>query len=347
MQASETAPPTEAAGLQPPSPRAVDPLLAALGVGVLVVLGLVLDDYLAHNFILIFLYAYLGLAWNILGGYAGQFSFGHAAFFGVGAYSSTALFVRFGLNPWIGLLIGAAVGLALGLFIGYLAFRHGLRGAYFALATLAFAEMLFVVATNWDWVGAGAGLLVPLDNDPLFFQFADKRSYYYIALALMVGCAYLTHRLERSKLGYAFVAIRENESAAEAVGVDTFTAKMRAIALSAPLTAIGGTFYAQYFFYIDPVLTFGANTSVEIILRPIVGGTGTVFGPILGSFLLTPLSEATRTGLRGLTGGNVPGVDIIVFGAILIVVIIFMPEGLAGWLRQPYRRLTAGLQRRA
>lgn len=321
--------------------------LALLGVAAFVILGLFLDDYWAHVFIIIFFYAYLGLAWNILAGYAGQFSFGHATFFGIGAYTSTALFVHYGISPWIGLVAGALLALAMGLFIGYLTFRSGLRGAYFALATLAFAEMLFVIATNWDWVGAGVGMLVPLVNGgdaPLSFEFASKQAYYYIVLALMVGAAYLTHRVERSKAGYYFVAIRENEAAAAAIGVNTFAYKMRAMALSAPLTAIGGTFYAQYFSYIDPLLTFGVGTSVEIILRPIVGGTGTVLGPILGSFLLTPLGELTRNGLRELTGARVPGADLVVFGAILIAVIIGMPHGIVGWLQRPARRLAARFQ---
>jgi branched-chain amino acid transport system permease protein len=325
----------------------IEQLLAVAGVVAFVALGPFLDDYWAHVFIIIFFYAYLGLAWNILAGYAGQFSFGHATFFGIGAYTSTALFVHYGISPWFGMVAGALLALATGLFIGYLTFRSGLRGAYFALATLAFAEMFYVVATNWDWVGAGVGMLVPLVNGgdaPLYFEFASKQAYYYIALLLAVGAAYLTHRVERSKAGYYFAAIRENEAAAAAIGVNTFAYKMRAMALSAPLTAIGGTFYAQYFSYIDPLLTFGVGTSVEIILRPIVGGTGTVLGPILGSFLLTPLGELTRNGLRELTGARVPGADLIVFGAILIAVIIFMPHGIVGWLERPARRLLARFQ---
>lgn len=316
--------------------------LAAVGVLAFVALGPLLDSYWVHVFVLIFFYGYLGLSWNILSGYAGQFSFGHATFFGIGAYTSTALFFHYGLSPWLGLVVGAVLSLAMGLFIGYLTFRYGLRGVYFALATLAFAEMLLVIATNWRWIGAGVGMLVPLKGDaPLLFQFTSKLPYYYIALALMAGAAYLTYRVERSKLGYYFAAIRENEAAAEALGVNAFAYKMRAMALSAPLTAVGGTFYAQYFFYIDPNLTFGVGNSVEIILRPIVGGTGTVLGPILGSFLLTPLGELTRNGIRELTGAKVPGVDLIVFGAVLIAVIIFMPNGIVGWLQRPYERFTA------
>ena len=306
---------------------------------VLAGLGLLVDDYTTHILILIFFWAYLGQSWNILGGYAGQFSFGHTVFFGVGAYTSTALFVHFGLTPWIGLIVGGLLGLALGLFIGFLSFRYGLRGAYFALATLAFAEILQVIALNVGWLGGGAGMLVPLWGDAAWlFQFPSKRPYYYIILAMLAGLTYLTHRISRAKLGYYLVSIRENENAAEAIGVDTFAYKMRAMAISSLLTTLGGTFYAQYFFYIDPLLAFGVGNSVEIILRPIVGGAGTIAGPIVGSFILTPLGEFTRQYVRLWTGQNTPGVDLVVFGAILILVIVFLPNGVVGAVSGALRR---------
>jgi branched-chain amino acid transport system permease protein len=320
--------------------RAARPLYVwATVFAVLALLGLVADDYTTHVLILIFFWAYLGQCWNILGGYAGQFSFGHAAFFGVGAYTSTALFVHFGLTPWIGLLVGVVLGLALGLFVGYLSFRYGLRGAYFALATLAFAEILQVIAINAGWLGAGAGMLIPLWGEaPWLFQFSSKRPYYFIILALLAGATYLTYRISRAKLGYCLVSIRENENAAEAIGVDTFAYKMRAMAISSLLTTIGGTFYCQYFFYIDPNLAFGVGNSVEIILRPIVGGAGTIAGPIVGSFVLTPLGELTRQYVRQWSGQNTPGVDLMVYGAILIVVIVFLPNGVVGAVSAALRR---------
>jgi branched-chain amino acid transport system permease protein len=305
----------------------------------LALLAFVADDYTTHILILIFFWAYLGQSWNILGGYAGQFSFGHAAFFGVGAYSSTALFVHLGLTPWIGLLVGGLLGLLLGLFIGFLSFRYGLRGSYFALATLAFSEILFVVVTNGGWLGGGAGLLIPLwGQAPWLFQFASKQPYYFIILAMLAGVTLLTYRISRAKLGFSFVAIRENENAAEAIGVDTFAYKMRAMALSSFLTTLGGTFYAQYFFYIDPALAFGVGNSVEIILRPIVGGAGTIAGPIVGSFILTPLGELTRQYIRLWTGQNTPGVDLVVYGALLIAVIIFLPNGVVGAINEARAR---------
>ena len=314
-------------------------LLWGLLLAAMIVLGFTADDYTTHILILIFFWAYLGQCWNILGGYAGQFSFGHAAFFGVGAYTSTALFVHFGLTPWVGLLIGGLLGLLLGLFIGFLSFRYGLRGAYFALATLAFSEILHVLALNIDWIGGGVGMLIPLWGDaPWLFQFAGKRPYYFLILGMLVGVTYLTHRIARARLGYYFVAIRENENAAEAIGVDTYHYKLRAMAVSAFLTTLGGTFYAQYFFYIDPVLAFGVGNSVEIILRPIVGGAGTMAGPIVGSFILTPLGEFTRSYIRLWTGQNTPGVDLIVYGALLVVVIVFLPNGVVGAVSGAVRR---------
>jgi branched-chain amino acid transport system permease protein len=286
------------------------------------------SPYLIHVLILVLFYAYLGAAWNVLGGYAGQFSFGHAAFFGIGAYTSTLLLARAGVSPWLGLWAGGLLAAGFGCFAGSLAFRYGLRGPYFALVTLAFAEMLRLIAVNWAAIGGPMGILIPLPKggDAWWrLQFREKLPYYYVMLALVGLVLWLTHRLERSRLGYALAAIRENEDAAEASGVDTRSAKLAAMALSSFLTAIGGTFYAQYFSFIDPTLAFGVPVSVEILLRPIVGGPGTLAGPLLGSVVLTPLSELTRWLIRGR-----PGVDVMIYGALLVLVITFLPRGLVG-----------------
>lgn len=286
------------------------------------------SPYVVHILVLILFFAFLGAAWNILGGYAGQFSFGHAAFFGIGAYTSTLLLVRLGVSPWLGLWAGGLLAAAFGCFAGYLAFRYGLRGPYFALVTLAFAEMLRLIAVNWPAIGGPMGILIPLPkggNAWLALQFREKLPYFYVMLALVALVLWLTRRLERSRLGYTLAAIRENEDAAEASGVNTLAAKLTAMALSSFLTALGGTFYAQYFSFIDPTLAFGVSVSVEILLRPIVGGPGTLVGPLLGSVVLTPLSELTRWLIRGR-----PGVDVMIYGAILVVVITFLPRGLVG-----------------
>jgi len=289
------------------------------------------SPYVVHILVLVLFFAYLGTAWNILGGYAGQFSFGHAAFFGLGAYTSTLLLVRAGVSPWLGFWAGGLVAAAFGCFAGSLAFRYGLRGPYFALVTLAFAEMLRLIAVNWMGIGGPMGILIPLPpgGDSWWrLQFREKLPYYYVMLGLLAVALWLTRRLERSRLGYTLAAIRENEDAAEASGVDTRRAKLSAMALSAFLTALGGTFYAQYFSFVDPTLAFGVPVSVEILLRPIVGGPGTLAGPLLGSLVLTPLSELTRWAIRGR-----PGVDLMIYGAILVLVITFLPRGLIGGWR--------------
>lgn len=304
-------------------------VLGALALVALLVAPPLLPPYLLHILIIILFFGYLGSSWNLLGGYAGQFSFGHAAFFGIGAYTSTLLFLRAGITPWIGMLVGGVLATVFGLFAGYLSFRYGLRGPYFALVTLAFAEMLRVVAVNWKAVGSSLGLVIPSRGSaPHLFLFAGKLPYYYVILALALGALWVTRRVERSRLGYALLAIRENEDAAEAAGVDALGNKLRAMALSSFLTALGGTFYAQYFSYIDPSLTFGVSVSIEGLLRAIVGGAGTVLGPLLGSFVLTPISELTRAAIRGRAGA-----DIMLYGVILILVISFLPQGLMGWVR--------------
>lgn len=296
----------------------------------LVIPLLVRSEYLIGTLTLIYFFAFVGQGWNILGGYAGQFSFGHALFFGIGAYTSSLLFVKAGLTPWVGMWCGAALAVLVGLVTGHLSFRFGLRGAYFALIMLAFAEIFRVAATNLDWVGGSFGILVPLrGHAPALFQFGDKRYFYYIILVMLVAACYGVRRLENSKLGYQMAAIRENESAAEGLGVNAYQVKLTAMALSAGLTALGGSFYAQYFSYVDPAIGFGPANSIEILLRPIIGGAGTVWGPLLGSFLLGGLGEGTR----GLVQ-SYAGVHLMIYGAILMAAVVFLPHGVMGWLRQ-------------
>ena len=301
-----------------------------LALALLVAVPPLLPKYALEVLISILFFGYLGASWNILGGYGGQFSFGHAAFFGIGAYTSTLLFLQLGVTPWLGMVAGGALAASFGLFAGYLSFRYGLRGPYFSLVTLAFAEMLRVVAVNWKAMGSSLGLVVPnLGSAPLQFLFAEKLPYYYVILAMVLGALLICRAIERSRMGYALAAIRENEDAAEASGVNALATKLSAMAVSSFLTALGGTFYAQYFAYIDPSLTFGPAISIGGLLPAIVGGAGTVAGPLLGSFVLTPISEITRAMLRGRAGA-----DIMLYGLILILVISFLPNGLMGWLRR-------------
>ena len=299
-------------------------LAAFLAVGVLVALPWIVSSYALTVLIFIFFYAYLGQAWNIVGGYAGQLSAGHAAFVGVGGYAAALLSMHAGLTPWIGMWIGGALAALLGAFIGYLGFRFGLRGFYFVLLTVAFAEICRVVALNVDAVGGALGLYITFTGNPRQFQFQDNRVYYYVALALMLGATALVWALERHRLGSYLTAIRQDEGACEALGVDTFRCKMLAMVLSSFLTGVGGTFYAFYLFSLQPNAVFGIPLSVEIIIRPIVGGAGTVLGPILGSFILSPLAEISRT---YFAQGGWNGAHLIVYGLLLIAVVLFLPQG--------------------
>jgi branched-chain amino acid transport system permease protein len=299
--------------------------------------------------ILTLFWAYLGQCWNIMSGYAGQFSFGHAAYFGLGAYTSTWLLVNYGLNPWIGMIVGGVVAMLGGLFIGFLCFRQGLRGVYFALATLAFAEILRLSATNAEFVRKSMGIQVPLRGGDswLHFQFETTSvPYYYTIFVMVLLSIMVVYFIERNKLGYYFKALHQSEEAAAALGVNLLRYKMVAMGISCFMTAVGGTFYAQYFFFIDPDLVFGAEISIEMLLRPIVGGVGTLFGPLVGALILTPLSEFTRSIIRKppvfipfllyLKGKS--GVDIMIYGLIVIVVIIFMRHGLIGVIRDVRRK---------
>jgi len=299
-------------------------LAVLLAVGVLVALPWMVSSYAVTVLIFIFFYAYLGQAWNIVGGYAGQLSAGHAAFVGVGGYAAALLSMHAGLTPWIGMWIGGLLAAALGAFIGYLGFRFGLRGFYFVLLTVAFAEICRVVALNVDAVGGALGLYISFTGNPRQFQFQDNRVYYYVALALMLGATALVWALERHRLGAYLTAIRQDEGACEALGIDTLRCKMVAMVLSSFLTGVGGTFYAFYLFSLQPNAVFGIPLSVEIIIRPIVGGAGTVLGPLLGSFILSPLAEISRT---YFAQGGWSGVHLIVYGLLLISVVLFLPRG--------------------
>jgi len=299
-------------------------LAVLLAVGVLVALPWMVSSYAVTVLIFIFFYAYLGQAWNIVGGYAGQLSAGHAAFVGVGGYAAALLSMHAGLTPWIGMWIGGMLAAALGAFLGYLGFRFSLRGFYFVLLTVAFAEICRVVALNVDAVGGALGLYITFTGNPRQFQFQDNRVYYYVALALMLGATALVWALERHRLGAYLTAIRQDEGACEALGIDTFRCKMVAMVLSSFLTGVGGTFYAFYLFSLQPNAVFGIPLSVEIIIRPIVGGAGTVLGPLLGSFILSPLAEISRT---YFAQGGWSGVHLIVYGLLLISVVLFLPRG--------------------
>ena len=270
------------------------------------------------------LIALAGQGWNILGGYGGQYSFGHAAFFGTGAYVTAVLQVRYGLNAWICFVLGIAAGALIGAVIGSLSFRSGLRGSYFALVTLAFAEVLRIVASVTPITGAGVGTLIKLDLRPEAFQFQSRAPFYWILLALVFASLLLTRAIEHSRFGAYLVALRENEDAAKALGVDTTLVKLGAMTVSAAITATAGGFYAQYFLFVDSGIAYGPWISVEALLAPIIGGVGTVFGPLLGALVVKTLGEVTK-----VVAGDAPGLDLVIYGGVLIVVVAFAPRGIA------------------
>jgi branched-chain amino acid transport system permease protein len=306
-----------------------------VAVAVLLALPAVLNAYALTIFILILFYAFLAQAWNILGGYAGQLSVGHAAFVGVGGYTSAMLAAHWAVSPWLGMFVGAALAAVLGAIIGYLGFRFGLRGFYFVLLTVAFAEVCRILVSNIDALGGALGLYITFTGNPRQFQFQDQRVYYYVALALMLLATGVAALIERRRFGMYLTAIREDEGACEALGVDTLRYKLLAMVVSSFLTGLGGTFYAFYLFSLQPNTVFGIPLSVEIIIRPIIGGAGTLLGPILGSFILTPLAELSRQyfGQSGLHGAH-----LIVYGLLLVSVVLFLPQGAYPYLRRLFKR---------
>ena len=314
-------------------------LLGAATILTLLVLPAVLSSYAVTVFIFIFFYGYLGQAWNVLGGYAGQLSAGHAAFVGVGGYATTLLSMHWGLSPWIGMLVGGVLAAALGAVIGGLGFRFGLRGFYFVLLTVAFAEVCRIITLNTEAMGGALGLYITFTGNPWQLQFQDNRAYYYVALALMLLATGVVALVERSRLGAYLVAIREDEDAAEALGVDTFRYKLCAIVLSAFLTGLGGAFYANYLFSLQPNAVFGIPLSVDIIIRPVIGGAGTLLGPLLGSLILSPLAEIARIYFSrpGWTG-----LHLVVYGVLLIGTVLFVPQGAYPHLRRAWTRRRSG-----
>lgn len=306
------------------------------GVLAMVILGLLAAlPFFASNLVLNFVVGALIVAlaaqgWNLLAGFGGQFSFGQAAFFGMGAYADAVLQARYGINAWVSAALGVLAGGALGLVLGFMAFRARLRGSYFALITLAFAEVLRIGANAAPLTGGAAGILLRLDTRPANFQFESRAVFAWIAVALVVAVLSGTALLARSRFGAYMVAVRENEDAASALGVDALRVKLGAIALSGAVTAVAGCLYAQYFLYLDAEIAFGARMSVEALLASIVGGVGTVAGPVVGALALGGLSELTRF----LTGGQLAGIDLVLFGLVLVAVIAFAPGGVVGLLRR-------------
>lgn len=279
--------------------------------------------------ILILMAAQLGVAWNIVGGYAGQMSLGHVAFYGIGAYTSTMLLTLWGFSPWLGMLVGGVIAAAVSLLVGWPCFR--LKGHYFSMATIAVAEIVQVVFTNWDSAGGAVGLTVPMDREGwAAFVFASKIPYYYIALGLLLVTLLANYLIERSYLGYYFRAIKDEPDAARSLGVNLGTYKQVAFAISSFFTALGGSLYAQKELYIDPASVLGTGLSIKMALVSILGGIGTLIGPVIGAGVLTTVDEGTRV----LFGGTGRGTDLIIYAALIIVIAVYYPTGVVGWFQQ-------------
>ncbi|MDA8250986.1 MAG: branched-chain amino acid ABC transporter permease [Rhodospirillales bacterium] len=295
------------------------------------------DPFLQNMLILVVLYTALSQAWNILGGYCGQVSLGHALFFGLGAYVSTVLFTRWGISPFLGMLVGGTVSAGVALAVGWPCFR--LSGHYFAIATIVIAEIGSLLFLNWDWVGAANGILIRVGRDSLVnFQFQTSKLPYYYAILVIAAVLWLfTFWIERSKWGYYWRAVKNSPEAAESLGVRIFRYKLAAAAASAFFTGVCGGFYAQYVSYIDPDSVFSFNLSIMISLPAVLGGIGTLWGPAVGALALIPMSEFVRV----YFGGTGRGVDLIIYGALITAVATWKPEGLCGLFASGYRRLAA------
>jgi branched-chain amino acid transport system permease protein len=279
---------------------------------------------------LILYFAYTGQAWNVMMGFAGQLSLGHALYVGVGGYAAGAIFYHWGVGRWAGLWVAMALCVALGLLIGFLAFRFGISGVYFALLTIAFAEFTRVGFDHLDWVGGPGGMFLKVAQRDAW-DLANFRGpplmYYYTILFLTVFAFLLCFFLLKSKAGYYWQAIRENEEAAQALGINTFRWKMLAVALSSALTSISGVFFAFYYNNLFPEQVFNITRSIEIILGPVIGGVGTLFGPILGAVMLTALSDGL-TELLAAVGWEIPGIKQVFYGVVLLLVVMFLPNGI-------------------
>jgi branched-chain amino acid transport system permease protein len=292
------------------------------------------DRYLLSVLILVFYFAYLGQAWNLMMGLAGQLSLGHALQVGLGAYVAAMLWVYFGIGPWLGVVPAVAVAALAGTAIAWLGCRFSIEGVYFALLTIAFAEFTRIAFDHIAAAGGAGGFFVPYQAQRLG-EWWNLRGgqwlFYYVGLALMIGAVILTASLKGSRLGYQWLAVREDQQAARALGIDVLAAKMKAALISSAMTAVGGVFYAFYYDSLFPAQVFGIGRSIELILAPIVGGLGTVFGPVVGAFILTPLGELMAAALEKL-GVDAPGAKALFYGLTLMAIIVLRPDGVWPWL---------------
>jgi branched-chain amino acid transport system permease protein len=303
-------------------------ILGAVVGACLLAYPLVFDQpYQQHVLIMIFIYALMAQGWNVLAGYCGQISLGQAVFFGIGAYSAAFLYSNFHVSPWLGMAVGVVVSMVVALLIGLPTFR--LKGHYFAIATLVIGEIAQTVFINWEYVGGATGIWIPIEREaPWFaFQFHDsKLHYYYIGLGFLVLACLCVYWLAHSRSGLYFRAIREEPEAASSLGIDVTRYKLVAIMVSAAFTSVAGSLFTQYILVIDPETVFPLLLSIQVVLMTMLGGVGTLWGPIIGASVLLPLQEITRIYFGG-TGG---AVDLMIYGALILLISIFYPRGLIG-----------------
>ena len=308
-------------------------LLATLGfIVLLAALPLAVSDFHLTVLTLVFLYAVVGIAWNLMMGYAGQLSLGHALYFGLGAYIVAILSERYGVTPWIGMIPAFVVPAVCGVIIGVLGFRFGVRGVDFALLTIAFAEAARIVFEHWDYIGKTGGFFLSALNErnrPLLSLRGGAVFFYYALLATMLIAWSLSAALVRSRLGYTWRAVREDEEAARALGVEAFKVKLVAVGVSAGITGVAGGWYALIDGSLFPDSVLGMRLSIDLIIAPIVGGLGTLFGPILGAFIVVPLNEMAKE-LGQASGIN--GLNLLIYGVLLGIVVLVLPNGCWPWL---------------
>ncbi|HEX5994153.1 MAG TPA: branched-chain amino acid ABC transporter permease [Jiangellales bacterium] len=328
------------------SPAARQFAVLIVGTAVLAYLPVVLPVDRHAVAVRTLIFAIIAVGWNVMSGYGGMFSFGHAAFFGIGAYADAYLLVSHGVSPWVGMLVGGVVAAGFGVATAYLLLRYKLTGAYFALATFAFAQMLLLLVSNLDVLKKTLGFNVPIlrDSSWAMMQFEqNSNTYIWIPLGLLALALAVNILLVHSRTGQYIMAIRDDETAAESLGVPVMRYRLIAVAISSAITATAGAFYTQYYLYIDPDAAFGATVSVEAIVPAVIGGIGTIWGPVVGAAVVGPLSELTATILRDppaalafLEGKS--GLDVAMYGILLILIVLFLSRGIYGSLAERFRR---------
>ncbi len=315
------------------TPRQIS--VSAVVLVLLIVYPLVVrGSFPVHVMILVFMFGMMGVAWNIIGGFAGMFSFGQVAFFGIGAYTSSFLLTAYHVNPWIGLFAGGVLAAIAAAAIGIPC--SNLRGHYFAIASIAFAEIVRIHFNNWKLIGAAEGLTLPMLPESFrnFMFHSTKAPYYYIILGFLILSLMVCSWVSTSRMGFYFRAIKESHEVAKVLGIDFVQYRLAAIMISAFLTAMAGTFYAQYILYLDPESVLILPISVQVVLVSMLGGAGSIMGPVIGAAILLPISEMTRVWL----GYKGTGIDMIVYGTLIMLISVYQPKGVWGLLSTIGRR---------